>query len=302
MNHFLKKSFCTLVCGLMSLIMISSAQAQQQGLSSPGVVLQQIKINTDYILTAVNNIPSFIQAYFTPVYTMAVSWNTKEEDSGGSIAINQAVFAALNNEIAKDLKTQEATAASLTQQLLINGNTTGKQSMPINANSLSYSILNGQKIDPTLDKNTPATTLAQNYIQHLSGTNFVIKQILPSKTPTSSQTDYQNYYDTVASIESFNVKVLSGLMSQSDASEKRDYLITQASSSDWFKKIATEDLGLVLRHILMYDSQMYVEISRLGKALQDLLAAQAMTNTLLIIQLNQGPGDVMYKKATGAMH
>lgn len=282
-------------CGVVGSIAIT-AHAQS---SSPGIVLQEIKVNTDYILTGINNLPSFIEAYFAPVYEMAKSWIAKEEKEGGSISVNQAVFAALNNELDKDLKSQQATSTNITQQLLLNGSLNrDNPALPYNANSLSFNILNGQKLDPRKDKDTPPEELATNYIKHLAGANFTLNQVLPA--PDAKPSDYQNYYDTVTSIESFNAKVLSGLMNVGAASEKRDYLIAQASSSDWFKTIATEELGLVLRHILMYDSQIYVEISRLGRTQQEMVAAQAMTNTLLIIQASQTVGETLRRKVTGS--
>ncbi len=42
-------------------------------------------------------------------------------------------------------------------------------------------------------------------------------------------------------------------------------------------------LGAVLRQILMYNSQIYVQLTRLVKLQQQMLAGQAATNTLVAL-------------------
>lgn len=299
-KSLLRKSMIAIITGsIISLMTMQPLYAQQGGAAggSGGMgagLLAAIKKDTGDILTGINNIPIYIGIYFTPLYMMATSWIAKDTKSDGVIPVEQALFAALNNEDTKGKEQQEAIALGLTKQLLLNGNPNPKkQYLPLNANYLNYGALSGRKLDPSKDKDVSPDTLGMTYIQNLSGTNF---RMTPPITPLPGIVlpgNYQSFYNSTMAIQSYNTHILTGLLGQKEKNSFREYLITQASSSDWFKTVATEELGLVLRHILMYDSQIFVQLHRLEKLQREQVAAQAMTNTLLIFQNSQTVGEIL---------
>lgn len=103
-------------------------------------------------------------------------------------------------------------------------------------------------------------------------------------------------------VESFNAFILSSQLvdAQKGAplSEAQVKLIAQASGSDWAKQVATEELGKVLRQILLFQSQTYVLLSDLIQTQKQLLTAQVMNNALLIIT-NQNNETILVSKAQG---
>ena len=113
---------------------------------------------------------------------------------------------------------------------------------------------------------------------------------------------YLSYYSSISAIQTFNGYLLSQLYADyvngRQYTQQQTALIQQASSSDWFTHVASESIGVVLRKILMYNSQLYVLMTELVQTQKQLLSAQAMTNTLLIIG-NQFTENQLISKATG---
>jgi len=144
---------------------------------------------------------------------------------------------------------------------------------------------------------------ARNYIKNTAGLN--IKHILPRDDWQGSDADkqrYKDFYNTVSSIQTFNIHVLGEIYADykngGAASAQQANLIQQASNSGWFSVVASEHIGLVLRQILMYNSQLLVVTSQLLQTQKEVLAAQAMTNSLLVLG-NQFNENMLLNRATG---
>jgi hypothetical protein len=111
-----------------------------------------------------------------------------------------------------------------------------------------------------------------------------------------------HYYNTVMAAESFNGYVLANQYAESQTnnglSQAQLSLVTQASSSDWIANVASEQMGMVFRQLLMFESQLYVLMTQMLQTQKQLLIAQAMTNALLIAtnQMNEG---ILASKAQG---
>ncbi len=200
---------------------------------------------------------------------------------------------SINNELQKDL----------TQDFL--GSNVTTVSAPY-ANDLTYQTLLGFPFfnpDPRNQSQNPKIDAARNYIKNTAGLN--IQHILPQdnwKGSDAAKQKYQNFYNTVASIQTFNIHVLGEIYSDykngGAASAQQASLIQQASNSGWFSTIASEHIGLVLRQILMYNSQLLVVATQMLQTQKEMLAAQAMTNSLLVLG-NQFNENNLLGQATG---
>lgn len=146
-------------------------------------------------------------------------------------------------------------------------------------NALSFGSLLG--VLPVQD----APFNAYDFVKIASSANTV--RPIPSNSwqgNEDAKAKYKNYYNTVTAVESFNGYVLSEMAFQYalKANEMRDQLINMASSSDWIAKVATQELGRVFRQILLFESQNFVLNAQIEKNQRQMVAAQAMTNALLI--------------------
>lgn len=153
-------------------------------------------------------------------------------------------------------------------------------------NQLSYYTLFGLPLVGEEKFYENLKTYKINYISSLSGLN--IKHVEPrSDFPgtESAKAPYQNYYNTVQAIESFNSSVLSNIYLNEDYIEnlkKQKEIAATISGEEWIKNIASEPIGWVLRQILLFESQNYLMLAKLNDLQQKALSAQIMTNTLLI--------------------
>lgn len=104
----------------------------------------------------------------------------------------------------------------------------------------------------------------------------------------ASRKKYKDYYDTITSIQSFDAYLLTRVAMDNamGGSQTRDNLINMASNSSWVAQIATEELGRVLRQILLFESQNFVLNMKMQETMQLMASAQAMSNALLI-KLNE---------------
>ena len=297
----MKRTFrkTVLILSLCGIVAIQNAYSANGFKPTAGDILTAIKTDTGNILTGINNLPGFIddriQLYIVPIYKMALSWLKTDDKPDGFIPTSQASFSALNSDYKNNLTLQESIGMAATKQFMTNSDTETPNIAPPNINQLDVSILKGTKIDPTKDKDTSVEALAKQYLYNISAANFYIPP--PPLTAAKVPSNYQHYYDAIIAIESFNTRILSGLYVNQDKNQLHSTLTDQATSKDWFLKIATEDLGLVLRQLLMYTSQIYVQIDHLTKIEQDQLAAQAMTNTLLILETSQNTGALLRRQA-----
>lgn len=141
-----------------------------------------------------------------------------------------------------------------------------------------------------------------NYTLYASGLNIKHPQPEIFWRDNPSIKLYKNYYNTASAVQTYNGYILSELYANAKNGNKvkqtQDSLVQQATSSDWFTQIASENIGIVLRQILLYNSQMFVMMTQLLETQQKLLAAQTMNNALLIA-INQENENRLYNKAAG---
>ncbi|MDX1900681.1 MAG: hypothetical protein SFW66_01590 [Gammaproteobacteria bacterium] len=141
--------------------------------------------------------------------------------------------------------------------------------------ALTNFVQHGKPIDP-----------AYNYIKNMSGIN--IRHIAPNSNWKGSVQDkikYSDFYNTISAIQTFNAYIASKVYAEFTSGTRAQMnLIEQANDSNWFATIASENVGYVIRQLLMYSSQQLVIQSELLKTQREVAAAQVMTNTLLIMQ------------------
>jgi hypothetical protein len=169
------------------------------------------------------------------------------------------------------------------------------QNVP-NPNDLLYPAVLGLNVIP----NAPAA-VTMNYVINSSG--IINPHVMPNpgwQGKAADITKYTNYYQTVTAVESFDAYVLTqaavNASHSSDTVEQQ--LVALVSSSTYIAKIATEELGRVLRQILLFESQNFVLNTQIQSAISNMVTAQAMTNTLLI-SINSVNEGVMLQNAQG---
>ena len=145
--------------------------------------------------------------------------------------------------------------------------------------------------DPRLqskDKSKTPPDAALNYLKNVSGMNIL--HPAPDETwqkDQSAKENYKRYFTTVSAIQTYDAYVLSDMYqnakSDNPTMKQQHDLMQMASNSTWFSQIAGENIGTVLRQILMFNSQNYVLMTQLLETQKQQLAAQVMANTLLVL-------------------
>ncbi|SRR5579883_298944 len=282
---------------LLNLVVFTVAEAQTVPIpgtyyTSTMSYLQQIANNTYNTLVAVNNIP----AYLNTVTQMALSWLAVETDSSSFIPQTQQSFASLGYWSTQDITTQNAMQQQLVADMLrvpVSDFTNPADKPEIlnlfpTVNDIAYATVLGIPPAPK------GSSSAYNYIKNASGVN--IYHVMPGLNWTGTKTDkdkYSAYYNTITSVTSYNGYILSQLAAENQngnqLSALQSQLINQASNSTWLAQMSTEDLGKVLRDILLFQSQSYVLLTQLVQTEKQILAAHAMTNSLLLLygQMNE---------------
>jgi len=271
------------------------------GGGASGAALQGIWVNTTKILNNVNNLPTYLNA----LTALALGWLTP--DTSDATANLQQNFTNLSNAVTQD----DATQASSQSRFLSDyfGSSTTPSTLPY-ANDLTYQTLMSQPFfnpDPrdsySLATGQHKVDSAYNYVKNASGLN--IAHVIPGNNWRGAKQDqdkYFNYYSTISAVQTFNIYVMSQLYSSftdgHQVKSLQNTLMQQASSSDWFTQAASENIGVVLRQILIYDSQIYVTLNQMLQTQREMLAAQAMSNTLVVIG-NQFTENTLLGKATG---
>lgn len=292
----------------VTLLSFPPLRAQSSDSSTPAIggntgstveeYLYNIMQNTYGILLEVNNLPVYMQT----LVDMANSWIMKDETD--QTANLQSMFADMANTYLNALDQRPPLQPKLLKDLLQNATTA---TMPY-ANDLTYQTLLGQPYFSTDPRNPPGqkpppNDAAYNYIKNASALNT--NHVMPSPNtflgPDADQKKYQNFYNTMMAVESFNAYVMSGLyvdyLNNNELSEIQNTLISQASNSDWFAQVAAERIGIVLRQILMYESQSFVLQTQMIQLQKQLLTAQVMTNALLIINASNAEQTLLQKAA-----
>jgi hypothetical protein len=264
--------------------------------STSASYLKDIRDYTYAILAKVNSLPAFIKESTK----LALSWLAP--DNSASTAALQRDFTTLYNVSVQNTETQKDY-----QKTLLNDFFTANKTRVPHPNDLTYQTLLKQPYLPFVAgiNRTPQEQeeeAVKNYVQYASSLN--IAHLLPTKDDTRSANAYRNFYQTVSAVQTFNGYILSSLYADyknNNAIKKtQDSLVKQASDSDWFTQIASENMGVVLRQILLYNSQVYVLLTQLLETQKKLLISQAMNNSLLIAnsQVNEG---LLYTKAGGSL-
>jgi hypothetical protein len=252
------------------------------------------------ILAKVNNLPTYITA-----------WTTT--DSSEASANMQANFTQLGQLLPQDLNTQVSLQSTLNNNFLsndgnnvyaFNGGTAPTAAAPTAktfpyANDLVYSSLLGAPIyskDPR-----PNTDYAMNYVMNASGANLY--HPMPGGGwggSQAAQRRYQTFYNTVMAATSFNNFILSkNYADKAQFNTLQTTLIQQATDpGNWFAKVGSEQIGFVLRQLLMYQSQTFVLLTEMIQMQKEMVSAQAM-NTATLIAVNQMNESSMINFAKG---
>jgi hypothetical protein len=240
--------------------------------------LQQIATYTNGTMVAVNNIPSYLLTITEAMY----AW--LNPDTSSTTANLQGAFSTYYSSIDASVKVQPIFGAALTTDLL---NGASASTLP-NANDVSYETLLGTKIlnpDPRDANGGTPTDSVYNYIKNASGGS--ITHVMPNSSwngTAGDQAKYNGYYNTVMTAETYNAYTLSQLATDiiSGIPANQKALTDMANGSSFFSQVASEGAGIVLRQILMFESQSFIVLTEILKTEKQLLATQAMTNTLLI--------------------
>lgn len=275
-KHTLKRIFHFGTASVVSMLITSNALAAEAGTGD--ALLQQIADNTANTLQKVNDLP----AYLATLGQFIAAWITP--DDSDTTANMQSNFSQLGNLLIQDQTTQNSLQAQLNNDLLTG---TTKTTLP-NANDLVYSTILGSPFynpDPRGSSVVPQ----YNYIKNASG--LTLQHILPSpgwRGTKDNQIKYINYYNTVMAIQSYGGYILSNHYADGNQlNTLQTTLITQASDPDaWFTHVASENIGWVLRQILMYQSQSFVLLTQLVQTQKQMVAAQVMTNAAVIASGN----------------
>lgn len=246
---------------------------------------------TVQVLQVLNNLP----AYLSVLAQMAIAWVSP--DTSETTATLQNNFATYASKTAESTAAQKALQPQLLQDLFKNVTI---DNLPY-ANDLAFQTLLGMPVF-TPDPRQGVDPI-YNYIKNAGGVN--ISHRVPGtnwKGNQANQLKYLGFYMGVTSIESFDSYIISKIATdmKTGVPAAQASLIQQASSSDWFSTVASEQIGIVLRQILMYNSQTYVLLSQLLETQKQQLLAQAMSNTLLILSA-QGSEELLLRAANGTL-
>ncbi len=259
-------------------------------------LLQQIANNTAGILQTINQIPPMLATFFN-------NW-MGTDDPQKTTANLQNIFGNMSNAALTNSASQLTLQNQLTTDFL--GSSATPQNMPF-ANDIVFQTMLGQLYytpDPRAAKNASINP-AYNYLKNVSALN--VSHATPSanwRGSADNQQRYVNYYLTASAVQSYDAYVLSqiyvNLMNGNTFTQQQTALLKQAGDSSWFSQVASENLGLVLRQLLMYSSQTFLLLTDMLQTEKQMLAAQAMTNSLLIIS-NQQTESNLLDKATGVI-
>lgn len=289
---YLKKIFWILSLSLCSIGVTAPAVAAQDEppATCKGAIdcAELTYVATLQVLKSVNRLPEFIEAWITEDNSDK-SYTPKLQEN-----FEQYITYTLTND-----DTQMASQKSFLDDYFSN-----TKPLPY-VNQMTFTTLLGVPYSdtPEKDEDGKAVNSSYQYVKNASGIN--LRHEIPSDNWRGTKENvqkYMDYYKTITAVQSFNTYVLSALYADSqnnfNLSKKQRQLMDQASSSEWFVDVASENIGVVLRQILLFNSQTYVMLIKMYEAQKQQLAAQSMTNTLLIMG-NQFTEKDLYNRATG---
>lgn len=272
----------------------ASAQQQVQDVSAENSLTS--------ILAVVNQLPTYLKGVATMAATFLASDNQSTDPVNWST--NWTNEQTWLSGLATSASTNQANQITLQQSLLTSffGSSNIAAGTPQNLNDLSYTTLLGQPLlspDPRSGVNA-----SLNYITNAAGLG--ISYPIPGsgwRGNQQAQKNYISFYNTLTAVQTYNAYVLSGLYEDSQTysndSSLRSQLITQSTNANWFTSVITNDLGWVMRQILLFSSQSYILMDQLVQTQKQMLATLAMTNSLLIA--NSGfQANTLISKAQGS--
>lgn len=316
-DFYLKIRFAIVgITSIISLALFFSIPANAQtnttppdgGLQACGsdqiVCLNSIVQNTYQLLVRLNDVPEQLKN----VSTMALSWVAKDDSKSTSEI--QGNFATLGSSINAINDAQLNMQKQLAIDIFAGGDankfTTPNPQNPTilltipYLNDLAYSSVLGQ---PLIPKAANVNQAPYNYIKNAAGLNIV--HPVPGlgwRGDNDAILKYFNYYKTTMAVSSYDGYVLSNLLAENQngnvISSTQKNLITQASDSTWIAQIASEELGKVLRQLLMFESQSYVLLTQLVQIERQILTTQVMNNSLQMLN-NQTNEQILVPRAQG---
>lgn len=284
----------------VSIVGVQTLRAQDAGSNAGGsagteiILLQQIANNTLGVLNQVNNLQNVLQA----VALLATAWITPDDSE---VTSQQLVpnFTALGKLVNSTQQAQVSMQPAVNSAIFAN---IKPEDIPY-ANDLTFSTLLGAPFLPKDPRDTSSKKVdsSLNYIYNASG--VFIPHIAPNLSwqgSTSDQDKYQAYYSAVIAAQTYDAYILSQQYADKNQyNEVQTALVTQASDAqNWMAKVASENIGWVLRQLLLYQSQSLVLMTQIVQTQKQIASATAMNNTLLIAN-NQQWEDLLLSKAQG---
>lgn len=284
----------------LSVSVVGVSNLHAQGTDPILLYLQQIASNTSNILQQVNGLQT--------VLANIMSWTLADDSKPTAILqgnLNNIGIDIINNYNAQMSYLQPGANPSFNdiQFNQINGVT--PQNAPY-ANDLAYSTVLGIPYwtnDPR--KGKVSFDPVANFITNASAID--LRHTVPGLTWQGQQDDidrYQNYFNNAMAVESFGAFALSNLYADNangfKLSTDQQALLNMVnnSNSNWFNTVASENIGYVLRQLLMFQSEAFVLMTQMLQTEKQMLTAQVMTNTL-ILTLNQQWETNFVSKAQG---
>jgi hypothetical protein len=295
----LAKKILILATAALSISIVSLSNSSAASVSES--YLARIAEYTYRTMTAVENLPTYFHEYAE----LAKSWMAKDDAEDSFTTKSQEQFAQLGQAFSKSMESQNS--PQVQQQIMADmlgvpvSEFQGKEppiaiSLPT-VNDLSYATLIGAP--PLANANKDP----YEYVKNASG--FSYHHPIPDplwEGKENAKKRYSDYFNTITAIQSYSAYLISQLGTDAAANPKvvtlQNKLINDASSSSWIAQIATQELGKVLRQILLFESQSYVLNTQIQQAQRQQIAATAMTNSLLIL-LNQVNENQMIRNAQG---
>lgn len=230
------------------------------------------------------------QALLTPMTSLSNAL-LASDDSDASAKL-QGDVATYNNQVISNINSQIADSNQTFVKDIFSQNGRAANPTPNNlpfANQLTYTTLFGVPYFPYNSVAGDPKTDAKLYVENASGA--IIPHAVPSSSfsgSTIDQDNYARYYRTITAVQTFNTYLLSDLyydsQNKTPLTALQEKLILDASDSqNWFAQVASEKMGIVFRQMLLFTSQIYVLMVQTIHLQKEMLAAQAMTNTLLIM-------------------
>lgn len=252
-----------------------------QGPSAIEQLLEAIRVNTYETLGRINELPSYLQQLGEFMY----AWT--KEDKSNFTANLQLDFSQMGNVLLLGLEPDnvKSTQNALNKDLL--GPNPTVDSIWY-ANDLVYSTLLGNPFfadDPRKDRTGKLIANPQyNYIKNVSGINLMhIRPGTNWQGTRSNQDKYQNYFNTIMAAESFGGNALiSHYLEGNQFNVIQQKLLLKATDSNWMAEVASEDIGLVLRQLLLFQSQLYVLMTQSVQLQKQVIVAQVAGNSIAI--------------------